>query len=603
MISKRNLALLEKRISAMQPPPERLWTSQGWVSVRNGRIVEDRTERAAWQFDRVVVINRPDRPDRREKLETHLREIAWPFRAPQWHAAVPGNMMPPPPSDWKSTRNIWANLQSHLQIIREAYDAGAEHLLVMEDDCLYLPGFLPRVREFLGAVPEDWGLMYLGGRFADYTAHTAADGGEEIKREHWGGGEVNQPRRQHIGGGVYRVCGLNNLESYAVSRAFMPEAIRILSETRFHSDVALNLAQWTAPTYTMIPPLAAQRAGWSDNFGTDKQCYGRVAMRKDEGAVILSCGEPRRSLMANAAASFRRNHPRLGMHLVSDRKWRGYEGTRVEGGVDFDSRKLKTRLLATPPFAKGVILDDDTITLKPLPEFDALLAGCDLALTRDRYGTMGSILSRPAGWLTQEEIDFTLGEHPSTEQEPHFNTGVIVYRDTPQVREFSRVWHEEWLRFRRVDQVAFFRAMRRTGIRIAELPEGVHRIVENGRAPEDTGIAHLIGRKWDIEGWLKENELPLVPLPAKLKDCGNCGGDPPTVGEMAGDLTRSAVTALRDLVAGRPVVVARDVVKRRRAKCSQCEFRKGSRCGLCKCFLSIISRLAQDKCRAGQWSE
>lgn len=523
MIPDRKRATIERMIARMRPAGNRVWTSHGWVRLHGGKIIEERTDRAPWQFDRVVVINRPDRTDRREQLETHLREIAWPFAAPQWHAAMPGHMMPPPPPEWRSTRNIWANLQSHLQILREAYASGAEHVLIMEDDCLYMPDFLPRVRRFLCGVPDDWGMLYLGGRFADYTAARSADGGVPILREHWGGGELRAPQRQHLGDGIHRVCGLNNLESYAVSRRFMPEAIRVLESTRFHSDVALNLVQWDAPTYHMLPPLAAQRAGFSDNFGVDKQCYGRIAQRRDEGAVILSCGDARRSLMANAAASFRRNHPHLSLHLVSDRKWRGYDCTLVEGGVDFDSRKIKTRLLAEPPFAKGVMLDDDTITLRPLPEFDALLGGCDLALTRDRYGTMRTILARPEGWLTQAEIDHTL-EYAPEENEPHFNTGVIVYRDTPAVREFARVWHEEWMRFGRVDQMAFFRAMRRTGIRVAELPDGIHRIVETGRAPQDTYISHIIGRKWDLPGWLKENDLPIVPVPAEHKDCGACGG-------------------------------------------------------------------------------
>lgn len=167
MISEKLRNQLE-RSAALLPPPlgatRRVETTEGPVMMTmadDGLRLEAVEAPIAsgwpvpWQFGRVVVINRPDRADRKLALLTHLREIGWPFREPEWHVAAPGNQLPPPPPDWHSTRNIWAGNKSHCQIIREAYAAGCESVLIMEDDCLYLPDFLARVSTFLRAVPNE----------------------------------------------------------------------------------------------------------------------------------------------------------------------------------------------------------------------------------------------------------------------------------------------------------------------------------------------------------------------------------------------------------------------------------------------------------------
>jgi hypothetical protein len=564
------------------------------------QIIEPLVSDMPLQFSRVVVINRPDRPEKKLALITHLREIGWPFREPEWHVAIPGNQLPPPPSDWKSTRNIWAGNQSHCQIIRESWERGDESVLIMEDDCLYLPDFLARVRRFLGAAPADWGMLYLGGRFADYSERRR-ECGQIVKQEHWGGGEIRPPRRELVRDSVYRVCGLNNIESYAVHRRFMQEAIRVLQETRFHADVALNLVQWTAKTYHMIPPIATQRAGWSDNFNVHKAGReARLATNEQEGAVILSTGVKRRILAANAAASFRRNNPALGLHLFSDTQWPGYGVTECHG-TGFASRALKTRLLADSPFRAGVILDDDTTTIRQLPPFREILGDFDLAMAPDRFARIGDLLaSRDSAvlrWLSREEAEYTLENYPACGDATHWNSGVIFFRQTSAVKDLAKVWHEEWRRFGKIDQIALFRALQRTGLKVKTLPGKLHFYSDNCPLPADTIIAHTIGKKWNIREWLIENKLPVVAPPS----VGCCGGGMPSVGKQVAGIARAAGEVFADLVTGRNPAVSREERARRLEICKSCVHRNDKRCSLCGCLLAAVSWLNQDKCEAGKW--
>lgn len=574
--------------------------SENGLSIAPVKATEPDNQSVPWQFGRVEVINRPDRTDRKLALQTHLREIAWPFLDPEWHRATPGNQLTPHP-DWKSTKNIWAGNQSHLAIIKRAYEDGLESVLIMEDDCLYLPDFLRRVTVFLNQVPKDWGMLYLGGVFTDFRARTNWCGQKEAIPQ-LGGGVVPPPRKEPIGNGVFRVTGLNNIESYAVHRRFMPEAISILERTLFHSDVALNLAQWGAKTYHMLPPLAQQRAGWSNNFSaylSDKNA--RMSTSKGTGAVILSTGAKRRKLLANSTASFRRNNPALGLHIFSDGLFEGYEGTKIKGpSTGFNSRAYKTNLITNSPFSTGVILDDDTLTLKPIPSIDRILGDCSLSLTPDRFSSIGRLLKsenkEAMAWLSRAEADFTLSKYPDCDSAIHYNTGVIFYHQTKETKEFTRVWHEEWKRFGRIDQIAFFRAQRRTGIKINTLSKQLHWIVEHNYA-DDPIIAHLIGQKDNIEKWMSDNNIPAVRLPAQLKEsCCQGSGFVQMAINAANAVGRSITGALSG-----DLLVDKSKRKERLAACNSCDHLKGRQCELCTCFVSLKTKLSQESCPAGRW--
>ena len=535
-----------------------------------------------FQFDRVVVINRPDRKDRRVALETHLREIAWPFKNPIWHSATPGELLTPP-KWWKSTANTWGNLQSHLQVIREARDSGAETVLVMEDDCLYLPDFLRRTARFLSLVPEQWGMLLLGGRAG-----------------------IPNPPIERIHSDFWRVAGWNNLESYAVHRRAMGRVIETLESTTEHSDVALQGIQWEIGTFHMNPPIAVQRAGWSDNFGKSKdEKHARVSVNESEGAVIFSSGAKRRHLLANSTASFRRNNPRLGLKLISDRAWAGYDCDVVPEATGFDSRSIKTRILSSPPFRLGVVLDDDTITLERIPSVESVLGEFDIALAPDAIGTVGGILGSSKEsvmeWVGDDEAAFMREHYGHLHASTHWNTGVMFFRDTEAVRELSRVWHEEWSRFKRIDQMAFCRAVDKTGIRVGPLHPSLHRVCATMEVvPRGTRIAHLTAGKWFLPEWLAKNGVPEVSLPSEVRG-GCCGGR--SVARMAKDLRSVISGAARDALKGEKVIVSDEALELRKQICGACDRKIGNRCGECGCFLSLAQPLARKLCPMGKWEK
>jgi len=115
-------------------------------------------------FDRIVIVNLDRRPDRWLRIRANLRRIDWPFdRQPERVAAFDGRDHPPP-EGFGGTAGAWGCFRSHLAVCNAALRDGVESLLIFEDDALLLPDFDLRARRFLDVVPDDWEMLYLGGR-------------------------------------------------------------------------------------------------------------------------------------------------------------------------------------------------------------------------------------------------------------------------------------------------------------------------------------------------------------------------------------------------------------------------------------------------------
>lgn len=115
-------------------------------------------------ISRIYVINLPYKPDRRDRLASHLKDIGlFPEKSIRWVRALSGDWSPGP-AWWKSGNGAWGCLMSHLHVVHEAIMDGLENYLVIEDDVC----FHSRTREMLGRLmremPEDWDQIYLGGQ-------------------------------------------------------------------------------------------------------------------------------------------------------------------------------------------------------------------------------------------------------------------------------------------------------------------------------------------------------------------------------------------------------------------------------------------------------
>lgn len=471
---------------------------------------------------RVVVINRPDRPEKKQLLLRHLDEIGWPFVAPEWHSATPGDAYTPP-KYWKSPANVYACNQSHKQILQESMDRGDENVWIMEDDCRYLPGFKDRVDYVLKHAPEDWGMIYFGGVLADYSKSPWQ--GKNVPLTNYFNGKIPPPKNIKISGDLYQVSGLNNTESYLVNRRYFQELIDSLCDTELHVDVAFNLLQHTIPTYAAVPSMACQQGLWSDNFGLqrDEKKHARLVTSSKSGAIILSAGENRRLMLSNAAASFRRNNLRRGLKIVTDQRLAGYDCEVIKGGTGFTSRKYKTQLLKDPGFENGVILDDDTITMCELPDIEQLLGDNDLALASDQsYPYIRNVCysedPKVTRWLQGAEAKYMRDNYALSPRDVHYNTGVIFFRNTARVREFAEAWYEQWKKFAQIDQMAFYRALQQTGLQVTNLSRVMHWIAPHtaNSIPKGIQIAHLTHCKDRYSDILKGTGLPVVPPPVVM---------------------------------------------------------------------------------------
>jgi hypothetical protein len=155
-------------------------------------------------FDRIVCISLKRRPDRREAF---LKRVPadWPWGPVEIVDAVDGKLCKHP-AWWKQGGGAWGCYRSHLGVIEHALNAGAESLLILEDDATFVEGFSEKAQEYLCRLPEDWGQAYFGG--------------QHLKRP------------ELVCDGVMRAANINRTHAYALrGRRNLEECYRWLCNT------------------------------------------------------------------------------------------------------------------------------------------------------------------------------------------------------------------------------------------------------------------------------------------------------------------------------------------------------------------------------------
>ena len=120
-------------------------------------------------FQKVYCVNLNRRNDRWKRFKKNL-PADWPFAPVERIAAIDGKLVKPP-EWWKQGGGAWGCYRSHLRLIEQALNTGVESILLLEDDALFPEDFTQRVTEFLQHVPEDWGMIYLGGQHLFVNSH------------------------------------------------------------------------------------------------------------------------------------------------------------------------------------------------------------------------------------------------------------------------------------------------------------------------------------------------------------------------------------------------------------------------------------------------
>lgn len=173
-----------------------------------------------------------------------------------------------------------------------------------------------------------------------------------------------------------------------------------------------------------------------------------------------------RQLEPNIPITLLCDHPSLKLLPLSDYGItpRFIEASEPNHHSSFSSREIKTRLSTFSPYKETLFLDADILPLKPIGELWDYLSQGDMAMVLDRCPILALCLH-----VSPEEKNYTLEYLPETAN--HFNSGVILWRDSIQTQSLFQQWYQEWLRFKKHDQLALVRAIHHTQFSVTRLPD------------------------------------------------------------------------------------------------------------------------------------
>lgn len=175
--------------------------------------------------------------DRRQRFLDGLPR-PWPLPYPQIVDAVDGSTVTSPTSWRGHGRGEYGCLVSHLRVLDEAIADHVHSLLVLEDDALFVDDFAIGVKTFARRVPQDWGLLMLGGQ------------------------HISPPCV--LGVGVVRCVNTQRTHAYVVRGSAMEVLAKVWHECVGPLDHQLPKVQALVTTYAPAPFLVAQAAGLSD---------------------------------------------------------------------------------------------------------------------------------------------------------------------------------------------------------------------------------------------------------------------------------------------------------------------------------------------------
>jgi len=198
-------------------------------------------------FERVYCVNLDRREDRWERFTAGV-PAEWPWPTPERFPAVDGQRCPPPPW-WTQGPGAWGCYRSHLAIMERCLNEGVGSVLILEDDAAFIDDFTAKATLALAEVPDDWGMLYLGGQHFKTTPPT--------------------PISEYI----LKPANVQRTHAYALRGQTLRDVYQFLSDTqsetwkpRHHVDHRLGVFLEThdAPAYAVAHWLVGQGAGRSD---------------------------------------------------------------------------------------------------------------------------------------------------------------------------------------------------------------------------------------------------------------------------------------------------------------------------------------------------
>jgi hypothetical protein len=137
-------------------------------------------------------------------------------------------------------------------------------------------------------------------------------------------------------------------------------------------------------------------------------------------------------------------------------------------GDGFSTRYYKTRMLEFA-YDMTLYLDSDAIPITDIDEVWSCLGDHDIAMAADPRQTVGALIAKD-GHMAEWRAEFSLMIRLGLTSRTYFNSGVMAFRRSAATTALFASWHEEWLRFKRRDQLALVRAVALTDTTVQTLP-------------------------------------------------------------------------------------------------------------------------------------
>jgi hypothetical protein len=239
-----------------------------------------------------------------------------------------------------------------------------------------------------------------------------------------------------------------------------------------------------------------------------------------DGVLILSIGSGRRQWLWNAVASVRRHRPDLGIHVLSDVPV-DVPFTWCDAMTGQASRWYKTQSDRLSPFpGVTMIFDDDCVMHRPFPDMAELLGGADMAAKVEPGCPTVAKACRVGrhAWISTGEKSYTTKNAPG--DTPHYNSGVLLFRKTPAIHALFGRWHQEWLRFQHIDQLALCRAIAACPVEVARLgEEHNYRSERRNRNTANPFVFHCHAKQDNDRWYHRRYAQPAEPHAAYLAFC------------------------------------------------------------------------------------
>jgi hypothetical protein len=185
------------------------------------------------------------------------------------------------------------------------------------------------------------------------------------------------------------------------------------------------------------------------------------------GVIYVALGRPYLAMALSSFASLRHTNPQVPACVITNAKasppresrlWSKRDVWRFVQNEDAENRQIKTLINRWTPFDRTLFLDCDTLVLADIHIVEFFLEHFDLCMRVGNY------------FMSDRAKLF--GGKVQVSQLPHWNSGVIGFRRSPEVDDFFSQWNSLYAELAaHRDQVSLIEAVFKSDCRILSLPE------------------------------------------------------------------------------------------------------------------------------------